>query len=185
MQIDLDLIVKTACRTIRIIQRGIAADCVADPETAFDRISFDSWKKRLATIDLVAQVVAARRLRDSLKGYDLVIIGEENLRSPDLDLTNKEGLVVLMDMIDGTDLLERDLSNWCSALIFYSPLEKKILASFVGIPNDGVYYALDGTDGAFKRSFLGHHKTRRVRGLSSISNLETASACTYNGTRYG
>jgi fructose-1,6-bisphosphatase/inositol monophosphatase family enzyme len=49
-------------------------------------------------------------------------------------------------MIDGTDLVYRKMSNWCSALVFFDPQAKKILASVVGLPSGSFYCAADGVE---------------------------------------
>jgi fructose-1,6-bisphosphatase/inositol monophosphatase family enzyme len=83
--------------------------------------------KTLLTVDLVAERDAERELRDNLhlEPDHLVFLGEEQLSIRQEDLTKEEKLVVLVDMVDGTDLLERGLSNWCSAMVFFDPQGKR------------------------------------------------------------
>src|SRR5438105_4429999 len=59
------------------------------------------------------------------KGNDLDLTSLESIRS-NLRLSEAEahrikndGIVVLVDMVDGTDLVMRELSNWCSAVVIY------------------------------------------------------------------
>jgi fructose-1,6-bisphosphatase/inositol monophosphatase family enzyme len=46
-----------------------------------------------------------------------------------------------MDIIDGTDLLLRQLGNWCSAIVFYYPPEKEILLALVVDHEGNIFYA--------------------------------------------
>lgn len=88
--------------------------------------------------------LARTSYRDSL-----VVWGEESINGqPDLDLSKESRTVVLLDMIDGTDLVNRKVSNWCSALVFYYPPEKKILGAVVGLPS-GHYYCAGCDRGAY------------------------------------
>ena len=48
----------------------------------------------------------------------------------------------ILDMIDGSDLLERRLGNWCSALVLFDPRHPKILFSLVQ-DSEGVIYGAD------------------------------------------
>src|SRR5262249_40843487 len=101
------------------------------------------------------------------------------------DLSLEDGLVVLMDMIDGTDLLERRLSNWCSGMVFFEPRAKRIRASFVGMPDDGVYFATDDSEHAFKQPFGRESERKRARhlkrvtGPSQVKSADQASIAFY------
>jgi len=48
-----------------------------------------------------------------------------------------------VDALDGSDLAERGLSNWCSAAVFFEPSRSadRIRAAVVGIPPNHVYFA--------------------------------------------
>lgn len=83
------------------------------------------------------------------------IHGEESLGQSvqEKDLSRSRNLTVLADMIDGTDLLFRELGNWCSALVVFIPQEKKILSSYVGmIFGDflSIYYSRMMPGGSYK-----------------------------------
>ena len=153
MDFDLELIVKVAIRTIRETQLFIQEEIREDPASAFEDILIGRRNKPLLAVDLIAERNTAQNLRRRLQCYKLLAIGEVSLRDQNLDLSNEKKLVVLMDMVDGTDLLERGLFNWCSAMVFYYPTSRKILASFVGLPEDGVYFATDHKDLAYKYRF--------------------------------
>lgn len=180
---DLSLIVDSAVTTILTVQRQIFRDILEDPDWAFTRMQITRSGKELLAIDWKAEELTKKLIRKFLKAYEpLHLYGEESLADPDLSLADKQGVVVLMDMVDGTDLLERGLSNWCSAVVFYAPQEKRILASFVGIPNDAVYYATADTRGAFKHPVAVKGKkgsSTRLHGPSRTPSLAGASIAFY------
>jgi hypothetical protein len=79
---------------------------------------------------------------------DILVYGEESI-DENTDFSGETRVIALVDMIDGTDLLERNLSNWCSAAIFFCPSAeegKQILASCVGFPSGRIYYAHANSD---------------------------------------
>lgn len=117
-----------------------------DPETALEPDRLGKRRKKALRIDAYAEDTYKRVLRRYHRGAfaDIDFFGEESLRNPELDLSDHGGIVVLVDAIDGTDLLERGLSNWCCASIFFKPSAeegRRILAAFVGLPDGTVYYA--------------------------------------------
>lgn len=123
------------------------------PEEAFKDITRSGIKKAMLSIDSYAELIFRDDLFKRLPAYTeyLKIIGEESLSNPQLDLSAEHKHVALVDIVDGTDLLERRLSNWCSAVIIYSPTKKLIVASFVLRPDDGlIYYARHDREGAYK-----------------------------------
>ena len=151
---DLDVIIKAAMHAIQTVQQQIHEDIANDPVSAFETLAIGTRGKPLLAIDLVAERNAARELRRLLPNYPLLVLGEESLRDDDLDLTAEQRLVILLDMIDGTDLLERGLSNWCSAIVFYYPPQRQILAAFVGLPHDAIYFATN--DSTYPRKYRHH-----------------------------
>ena len=154
-QYNLSLLISSAIRTIRSTQRYIRQRVERDPVEAFAPERIGDRQKAAISIDREAQLRASDSFRETLGRYDLLILGEESSQAPqELNLRRHDGLVILLDMIDGTDLLERGLSNWCSALVLYTRKEG-ILASFVGIPEDGVYFATYADKHAFKYRNVG------------------------------
>lgn len=51
-----------------------------------------------------------------------------------IDLRREKGPVAIVDMIDGTDLLTRELGNWCSAIVVLDPPSGEILGALIGLP---------------------------------------------------
>lgn len=108
-------------------------------------------------------------------GQQIAIFGEEASGTPEsFQRINK--VVALVDAIDGTDLVARGFSNWCSALAFFHPKEKRILATVVGHSSGEVYYA--SSEGAYKRTLNGTIKRLRRNPEESLK-LENASVCFY------
>lgn len=179
--VDYSSIIKAAIDTIKEVQNAIQKYIETDPVSAFESLSYLTRPKQkpLLGIDHLAESTAITLLSVKLKKMNIRCLGEESLRNERLDLSNQQGIFCLMDMVDGTDLLERGLSNWCSALTFYYPSKQRILASFVGIPNDGVYYATAQEIGAYKY-FFKDKTTKEIKCNSSIdSSLSTASIAFY------
>jgi fructose-1,6-bisphosphatase/inositol monophosphatase family enzyme len=93
-------------------------------------------------------------------------------------------------VIDGTDLLQRGLSNWCSAIVIYDPHEMQIYGAFVAVISDFrdyfMYYATWNRPGAYKKVFRidadGNviiDSEQRLPGPQSERDLRDASVCLY------
>ena len=112
---------------------------------------------------------------------DIRLLGEERLADPKLDLTNEPGIVALVDAVDGTDLLERNLGNWCCASLFFQPSRpagSRILAAIVGLPNRTAYHAtVSSPDAHVIRKLDGN--SERVYGTSGMESLAAASLYFY------
>ena len=156
------------------------------PDLAFNPIFRKTAKgnKFLASVDLNAEFTMRDILMNKLGKDKVFVIGEESF-SEKIDLskeTNK--IIALMDMIDGTDLLERGFSNWCSAITFYqvnNNKEVKILGAFIAIRGDYIYYATADRNGAYKRLLsetLGDQEFS-LAGPSKSRELKDASICMY------
>ena len=187
---DIGHLIKVGIDVIREVQIHIFRRVAINPKRAFSSRIIVAGEKKLLHIDDVAESLAEERLHVRLKlGQDrLFVIGEESLsirKEEGYDLTGEIRLIVLLDMIDGTDLLERGLSNWCSAMVFLDPQAntgQKILAALVGLPNDGVYYARRDRDHVWKYRFHVHEGAPREiefgEGLPALP-LTESSICFY------
>lgn len=180
MSFDLDYIVESGLKTIRATQKVIRENIFVDAASAFAPLFDGRNLKPLLAVDLVAEHKAVVELHHQLqRKYTHITIGEERLRDTSFNLAKEDKLVVLVDMIDGTDLLERGLSNWCSAMVFYYPPERRILASIVAIPNDYAYFAREDIDSAFKCLIHKRAEVMEVVGPSEVRNLDSASLAFY------
>jgi len=122
----------------------------------------DGKPKDMLQVDKEAENRCKTILLDKFGGEEnLLVLGEETLwKLPDsLDLskqsvsfgpgadpivsnTPETRMTAIVDMIDGSDLLERGFENWCSALVFFRPGPPPlIIASFVHHSNGSIYGA--------------------------------------------
>ncbi len=176
---------------LKHIVRQILFDVADDPENSFEQLRQTQTGKKLLRLDINAEDSFQRLLHKYQKGRfaSIQVLGEERLRNPDLNLRGRDGVLALVDAVDGTDLVERGLSNWCSGVVFFAPSNRKgkrILASCVAVPTNSmtpgekprmqvdVYCATPErvyvhTDG----------KTRDVHGCSTTEQMEQASLCFY------
>src|SRR5438067_3843893 len=172
---DLEIIKDAAIRTIQRVQRQTLESIKFDTAAAFEEMTVGQRAKSLRAIDLVAEMNAAGHLYRMLKPYRPLVLGEESLRDESLDLSCEDRLVVLIDMIDGTDLLERRISDWCSAMVFYYPPQEQIVAAFVGLPDDGIYYATKDSCRPVKYRYRGTPRESCVSGPSKVSAIGDSS----------
>jgi len=139
----------------QIVQAGLnaverALDCIYDRATpekhGLDELFNRRLKKWMLSVDYDAQMVAEKYLKRKLPGIE--IRGEES----DLKAFSG-GLAALLDMLDGSDLLKRNLGNWCSAATIFDSEAKKIITAIVGMPNGSIYFTQNSNTGcAFVRA---------------------------------
>lgn len=158
------VLVDIARQAVQTSQQKIRHQIFLNPDLAFAPAKLTSGKSLIAA-DSIAQNAARDVIEATCKDFKIPIqvYGEESDVPSDLDLSEKETVVALVDMLDGTDLMIRGLGNWCSAILFYAPpalcknLSDKtthssgmILASMVGIPDGTLYYAFYNTNEALR-----------------------------------
>lgn len=178
---DYDTLKNAGVRVTRAVRRIVSEENERDPADTFLPIKIGVRDEAAKAIDLFAEFVFRREIIKVFQqeGHDITVLGEEKLKNEDLDLSAEPGIFALADIVDGTDLLERGLSNWCSAVVFFEPAaepDNRILGSFVALPDDNVYYALHSETGAF---VAGVNSTRESRGPSSVTRLQEASLYFY------
>jgi len=118
-----------------------------------------SSQKVMLEVDKAAENECAQYFVHAFGEQDIRVLGEETLwRFEHLDLRNQrlEGygkdtrlveqpetrITAIIDMIDGSDLVERNLGNWCSAMIVFKPGDKPvILFSLIQNADDVIYGA--------------------------------------------
>jgi fructose-1,6-bisphosphatase/inositol monophosphatase family enzyme len=151
---------------------NILSLCTRSPERAFKRRTEPGKdpNNQPLFIDEYAETLCEEAL---LAEFEKKIkpIGEESFQLyPELrDLTYRKEVVALMDVVDGTDLLLRGLYNWCSAIVFFYPPEKRILAAIVADHIGNIFYSAEGDASAF---FLG----RRSREPAALSVFNRPSS---------
>jgi len=139
--------------------------------------------KRMLTVDKDAERSFERILDTFHDGRfkDIEFYGEESLGEGPIDLSDIDGTCVLVDALDGSDLYERNLGNWCSAATFFTPSKpvgERIRAAIVGLPNGSTYFATD-TDSNVRVVRTPKAAEELVRGTSHLENIEEASVCFY------
>lgn len=176
-----EFMVRQIIRVHRFIRRSIAAS----PAGAFESYFFETSRglKPLTVVDLFAERMFMDIIHTHFGSDRILVLGEESLRE-DVDLTNEERTCVLIDMIDGTDLLRRGFSNWCSAVAVFSPRERRIEGAYVALPNRSLYYATADEPGARKvalseASLKGAKGPQELPGPSADADLSKATVCTY------
>lgn len=166
---------------IRRSMKNIKEACHNSPEIAFRTTPLEGKDRNNVTlqVDLVVEGNCQQQLREDLGTERVVSYGEESLDSK-LDLSSQTKVVAILDMIDGTDLLRLGFSNWCCAIVFFYPPERKVLASLVGHPSGNIYFACEEAPGAFRiegKKKLQH--ARSVPGPRCTTNLSGARVCYY------
>lgn len=114
-------------------------------------------------------------------GDSVIVYGEEEEETPGKRFAERNKIVAIVDPVDGTDLLARDFSNWCCAMIFFNPKQKKIICSVVGHASGDIYYANE--TGAFVRPRYAEAARNRdkklYRDTSEDIPLRNAAFCYY------
>jgi hypothetical protein len=154
------------------------------PNVALRTITDEVTNKSALRVDLYAEdrFEVAFADSDNSELSKVIILGEERIeKDPEFkNLSGREETFALVDMIDGTDLLERGLSNWCSAAVFFRPSAKegeRILCSCVGLPTGEIYYAHAHSSDVYVKQRLKFD--RPVAKPSEIKELTKASICFY------
>ena len=141
-----------ACKVAMIHTHKLIADAVYhNPERAFREVHVPGKGLGHVTtrIDLDAQHHAERMIRKA--GLSLCEEGEETVEARRVRLATEKRPVVVMDMIDGTDLFTKEMGNWCSAMFVYYPPTEEILGAVIGLPLGDrlkVYMAARSFEGA-------------------------------------
>lgn len=113
---------------------------------------------------------------ESLDLYDVSSIASiPGISRDEAQQIHDRGVVVLLDVVDGTKLIMRELSNWGSAVAFYECLGE-VLVAMVGDAFGRIYYATRGERGVRVVTSSGE---RGINGPSSVGSLRQASLCFY------
>ena len=165
-------------KTLEIIFFALRDSAIFDPVSAFETVRIGKREKIALEIDIFAERLAAIHLGRRLRRFHPVILGEESLRHKQLDLSGEERLVALLDVVDGTDLLERGLGNWCSAATFFLPASRQILGAFVGTLEGLIYFWTPNVQVPMKLDLL-TQRLEPVNGPSKVQSVADASIAFY------
>ena len=171
-------ITRAALSTLGIVHRAIRDSALYDHEGAFETVKIGRREKPALGVDVLAELLAKMELGRRLKALKPLILGEESLRDENLDLTKETRIVALLDMLDGSDLHERGLGNWCSAAAFFIPAERQILGAFVAVPEGYIYFWTLDTPLSMKLD-LRSGKTEPMSGPSEVRTMAEMSVCFY------
>jgi len=171
-------ITKVTIDTIKVVHRAIRANLEQDPETALEQVRIGFRGKIALSLDVFAERLAVAELSRRLRRFKVRVLGEESLRDPQLDFSQESRIVLLLDVLDGTDLIERGLGNWCTAVVVYYPPEREIMAAFVATPEGQVYFwTLNTPEPLRYDSVTG--RLEHVSGPSLIQRVSEASVAFY------
>lgn len=167
---------------IRTALTQVKSNLKHDLNTALESVYSKQRMKHALRVDLDSEDQFKQGLR--MHFADIKVYGEETLKVTD-QFQDVDGTICIVDPIDGTDLLERNLSNWCIAAVVIRPKNPRghrILTAAVGFPSGRIYYAREGLNGVEYKIPKGDGAgfiTTRTTGPSSITKLNSASICFY------
>ena len=144
----------------------------------------DGRRKEVLTIDQEAEDACTNFLLKHFGDRELRVLGEESLwMFPDLDLSKEhlEGygedarvvpgaesrMVAIIDMVNGSDLLERKFGNWCSAVVFFKPNQPVGVVFALVHHSDGAIYGAHA-----KGTFLYRPVRGRLKYLGPLGGTE-------------
>lgn len=170
-------------RTILEIHRMIRRNVADREDLAFRKLAMrtNGETKMLTSIDHRAEADFIDALTRRFGKENIFVVGEESLFEG-LDLSNRSEVCVLIDMIDGTDLLERGISNWCSAVVVFQPQLRIIEGAYVGFPDSNyLYFATRTEEGAYRVPLTeGDAIPEPLVNPKPIDRLQDASICLYS-----
>ena len=175
---------EAAIHACSLVMKRILTEVEDDPDVALETLRIGERLKKALRIDASAEdnlKGAVKQFRNNIFRR-IQFYGEESLKETSLDLSKLTRTCALMDAVDGTDLVERGLGNWCSDVIFFLPSEqpgRRIIASVVALPNGNIYYANRDQDGAFVIRNGNRKKPLRLTAISKCRALKDASICFY------
>jgi fructose-1,6-bisphosphatase/inositol monophosphatase family enzyme len=189
-QYDPYAISKASILAIRKVIKEVNSKVEKLPAIFLDK-QYNHRRKKLAlTVDILAEATFRDELEKHLGGepFEVEVFGEETIDEA-TSFTGKRGVFALADMIDGTDLLERGLSNWCSAVVFFSPQYEpghRIIAATVGLSSGDIYYSHQEKDhvGVYINpeahpELKLEDKHRAVAKAHPVREMDEASICFY------
>lgn len=168
------------------VHRGIRRNIRELPVESFKPYWFETatGKKQLAVVDLMAERAFIEAVTSKFHSDTVRVIGEESLYKEESDLKEETRTCLLIDMIDGTDLLQRGFSNWCSAIVVFEPKRKEITGAFIAVSGRSpyLYFATKDKPGAFKKRLSEDAKNEypeQLKGPAKERELRDASVCLY------
>lgn len=175
-------IVEDCITELQQIQQDVRDAAWRDPRHAFEPIYLAHERKHAAVIDIFAEWRAIEALLRRLRSLRPLILGEESLHYGFKSLASHTGVVVLLDALDGTRLLEHGWSDWCSAVTVMRPSTAELICSVVLFPSGVAYFATDRGAGKCRRGPSGR-EFARVSGPSDVASCHDATVAFYGYRR--
>jgi fructose-1,6-bisphosphatase/inositol monophosphatase family enzyme len=180
--ISTDRLVESAISAVQDCQETIAAALERlerKPESVAER--FQKVLRNAGRVDAKDALAIDLDAESASKAYFLrmfpsqvQVLGEETLTS--FKKWQDEQYCVLLDMVDGTDLVEMGLNLWCSAVVIFDRVNAKILGSVVGLPSGHIYHAREGQEGGRVRI---EGEDYLLEGCSNITAIKHARIAFY------
>src|ERR1041384_1999770 len=176
-----DYMIELICGVHKFIDRHIREF----PDRAFAPCNLETplGLKHLVAVDLLAERIFMDLISRKFRKQVVEIYGEESLgQNP--DLSKETRTCILVDIIDGTDLLERDFSNWCSAVTVFNPQQRRIEGAFVSLRTERgrfLYFATKNSKAFKKRLHVASRseEPQELAGPNRTRRLRDASMCVY------
>lgn len=163
-RLPIDSVVKYGLQTMHniltIVDRTtqtIIREGIEDVGVNLDEVGTDKLDNITREIDEIAERSAHEKLMEAFLNTphqrSLEVWGEERLgkkQNQAVSFAASEKTIALLDMVDGTDLVNRGLGNWCSAMVFFFPPTREILAAIVGNSNREYFVARGDKEPPFK-----------------------------------
>jgi fructose-1,6-bisphosphatase/inositol monophosphatase family enzyme len=172
-------------RAIKKIVASLIDQYAERPETAVIPLADLRSGKPMITADKDAELLFERFVRtvDRKRFKHINFYGEETLDDAvePIKLSGKQGTFVLVDALDGSDLYERNLGNWCSAATFFTPGNapgKRIRAAIAGTPDRAIFFSTDSSPGV-QVIRKPRSPVENAGGMSRVERIEKASICFY------
>ncbi len=160
---------------ILAILKNIIDKIESDPQKYLTEVNHNG--KSALLIDIAAEKSFKNRLE--IHTPDILVYGEES-HNTELNFSKHNKICALVDMVDGTDLLERGLSNWCSSVVLFhpqNPIGEKIIGAYIGTSEKEVYFGTSESNKVFVVDTL--FNEREVAGCSTVSSIQNSSICFY------
>lgn len=122
-------------RLVSVLHSFIEEGIRNKPRIFLRKMSFEDTGKPLYGCDLFAEDFFIEDIKSKF-GALVLVNGEETLGADVAPIAEKSRIHILCDVIDGSDLLVRGFSNWCTAAVVFDTEDKAIISSFIYVRCD-------------------------------------------------
>lgn len=127
-------------------------------------------------MDLLAEYTLRDLVGDA---FDACVLWAENVH-PETDVSLETRPCLLIDMIDGAHLHQRNFSNWCSAIVAFDARSPELLAAYIVLPSESRFYFAKN-DATFTKSINKSNYENRIKQRieNRVESLLDATVCMY------